>query len=143
MIKKIVLSLSIIAIMLSLFFGGLGMLQPTQAQGGVTTFNNLNVINSYRANKRANITVTQDMTVTVTGTYQPLTSAGAVSFSGDRLLIRPEGTILVLVNVGSNTITITETANIKSAGNIALGALDTATLISDGADWYQLSGSNN
>lgn len=116
---------------------------PLQAQSDVTTFNSVMANNFWRALPRSAITVTDNGTINATGTHQRLTAAGAVGTSGDNLAIKPAGSILVLVNTGSNTITITETANIKSAGNIVLGALDTATLVSDGVDWYQISGSNN
>jgi hypothetical protein len=112
-------------------------------QGGVTVFSNLRITGFYRAQPRTALTVTMNGTINSTGTYQRLTAAGAVSVSGDNVTIKPAGTILTLVNAGAQTITITETANIKSAGNLVLGTLDTATLISDGSDWYQLAGSNN
>lgn len=113
------------------------------AQGGVTGFANLRITNFYRAQPRTAITVTMNGTINATGTYQRLTAAGAVSVSGDNVTTKPAGTVLILVNSGAQTITITETANIKSAGNIALGALDSATLVSDGADWFQIASSNN
>lgn len=113
------------------------------AQGGVTGFSNLRITNFYRAAPRAAITVTDNGTVNPTGTYQKVTAAAAVGTSGDNLTVKPAGSVLILVNVGANTITITETANVKSAGNIALGTLDSATLVSDGADWYQIAASNN
>lgn len=116
---------------------------PLFAQGGVTGFANLRITNFYRSQPRTAITVTNNATINATGTYQRLTAASAVGTSGDNLTVKPAGTILILVNSGAQTITITETANIKSAGNIALGTLDSATLVSDGSDWYQVAGSNN
>lgn len=115
----------------------------TWAQGGVTGFSSLRVTNFYRMQPRAVITLTMNGDLDPTGSYTRIAAAGAVSISGDDVTVEPAGTILTLVNIGSNTITITETANIKSAGNIALGALDTATLVSDGSDWYQIAASNN
>lgn len=126
----------------SLLFGG-GMTMALQAQGGVTGFANLRITNFYRAQPRTAITVTQDGTLNPTGTYQRITAAGAVSTSGTNIVVKPAGTILTLVNSGSNTITFTETGTLQSAGNIALGALDSATLISDGTNWTQIAGSNN
>lgn len=121
----------------------LGRPQPSAAQSGVTDFDNVRVTNFYRAVPRTAIAVTQDATVNATGTFQRLTAAGAVSTSGASITVKPAGTFLVLVNVGSNTITFTETGTLKSAGNIALGALDSATLVSDGTNWYQTAASNN
>ena len=118
-------------------------MQPSFAQGGVTGFANLRISNFYRAQPRTTITMTQDKVLDTTGTFTRLTAAGAVSTSGASIEVEPAGTLLILVNIGSNTITFTETGTLKSAGNIALGALDSATLLSDGTNWYQISASNN
>lgn len=131
----------VIAMLLAVLI--LPTLFPSQAQGGVTGFANLRITNFYRAQPRTAITMTQDKVLNATGTYTRLTAASAVSTSGDSITVKPAGTLLIIVNVGAQTITITETANIKSAGNIALGALDSATLVSDGSDWYQIAASNN
>ncbi len=111
-----------------------------EGQGGVTGFANLRISNFYRAQPRTAITVTNGGTVNPTGTYTRLTAAGAVAAS---LVAEPAGSVLILVNTGSNTITFTETATLISAGNIALGAGDSATLISDGTAWTQIAASNN
>lgn len=122
---------------------------PSQAQGGVTGFANLRVTNFYRAQPRTAIaftsvgTITNPLFITSTGTYQRLTATTAVGVSGERVVIKPAGTVLTLINVGSNTITITETTHLKSAGNVALGQYDAATFYSDGTNWYQVSASNN
>lgn len=92
---------------------------------------------------RTAISVTMNGTIDPTGSFQRLESAGAVSVSGDSVDVEPAGTILVLANVGGSTITITETASLISAGNVALGAGDTATFISDGDAWRQIAASNN
>ena len=140
--KSIVFRVVLSALILgSLLFASLGGI--IQAQGGVTGFANLRISNFYRAQPRTAITVTDNATINSTGTYQRLTAAAAVGTSGDNLTTKPAGTLLILVNTGANTITITETANIKSAGNVALGTLDSATFVSDGADWYQIGASNN
>lgn len=139
--KRKVSFVSILFLALTLFLTP--MQDIVQGQSGVTVFSNLSIQAFFRTQPRTAITVTDNSTINATGTYQRLTAAGAVGTSGDNLTIKPAGTLLTLVNVGSNTITITETANIKSAGNVALGTLDTATFLSDGSDWYQVSGSNN
>ena len=87
------------------------------------------------------ITVTADGTITPTGSLQPITAAGAVGTSN--LVVLPNGTVLMLVNVGSNAITITDTGTNVLSGNIALGTGDTLTLQSNGVNWYQLATSNN
>lgn len=119
------------------FFGSL----EVDAQGGMTVFNGMRLTTFIRFQPRTAITVTQDLDVNATGTYQRLTAAGAVGTAS--VTIKPAGTYLILVNVGANSITITETALIKSAGNIVLGQYDSATLLSDGTNWFQVAASNN
>ena len=53
------------------------------------------------------------------------------------------GRVIVLVNVGSNTITLTDTGTLKLSGNAALGQYDNITLMSDGTNWVELSETNN
>jgi hypothetical protein len=114
-----------------------------QGQGGVTGFASLRITNFYRAVPRTALELEHNDTVNATGTYQRITSEAAVGTSGGNITVKPAGTILVLVNVGSNTITFTETATLISAGNIALGQNDSATLVSDGTNWTQIAASNN
>lgn len=135
--KKFLVSLLVTTLLLT------GLVIPLQAQGDVTGFSSLRISNFYRAVPRAAITVTDNGTVNPTGSYQRLTAAGAVGTSGANITVKPAGTILILVNTGSNTITFTETGTLISAGNIALGAGDTATLLSDGTNYTQIAGSNN
>lgn len=120
-----------------------GLSSSVGAQGGVTGFANLRITNFYRAQPRTAIVVTNNGTINATGTYQRLSSAAAVGTAGTNVTVKPAGTILTLVNVGANTITITETGVFTSAGNIALGAGDSATLYSNGAAWLQVGASNN
>lgn len=136
--NKLRLFLLTVVITLALAFAPISNF--VQAQGGVTGFSSLRVTNFYRAVPRPAITVTNGGTVDPTGTYQPITAAGAVAAS---LVVEPSGSLLVLVNVGSNTITFTETATLISAGNVALGATDTATFVSNGTAWTQIAASNN
>lgn len=118
--------------------------QASQAQTGVTAFGTVRVGAFYRAYPRTAITVTMNGWLTPTGTYQRIRNeSGAVSTSGAKIAVKQAGTILTLVNVGANTITFTETGTLVSAGNIALGANDSATLISDGTNWTQIGASNN
>lgn len=137
-LRAIVLStLLVLALMVAI------LAPMVQAQGGVTGFANLRITNFYRAQPRTAITVTNGGTVNPTGTYTQLTAASAVGTSGAAITVKPAGTILVLVNMGSNTITFTETGTLISAGNIVLGTLDTATLVSNGTNYYQIAASNN
>lgn len=89
------------------------------------------------------ITVTAGGTITPTGGLQYLTAAAA---RGTRLVITttvPAGTIQAFYNVGSNTITLTDTAPLVLGGNAALGAKDTLILFHNGTEWVQLSKTDN
>ena len=48
-----------------------------------------------------------------------------------------------ITNIGTNTITITDTAPLIMAGNLALGQYDNLTLRSDGTRWIEMGRSNN
>ena len=134
------LALNVVTLALLAFF----FVQPqVDAQGGVTTFSTVRLGNFMRWQPRTALTVTNNGTINATGSYQRIQSATAVGTAGTNITVKPAGTILTLVNVGANTITITETGVFTSAGNIALGAGDAATLYSNGAAWLQVSGSNN
>lgn len=95
------------------------------------------------ASPQTTLTVTMNGWITPTGTLQLVSAAGAVSLSGGHLAPGTAGDVLVLLNVGAQTITISETTGLISAGNIALGTLDSATLVWRLANWYQVAASNN
>lgn len=116
---------------------------PSQAQGGVTGFANLRISNFYRAQVRPVMVITATSTINPSGTYQPISSTAAIGRAGTAITVKPAGTILTLVNIGSQTITFTETGTLVSASNVALGANDAATFYSNGTNWYQVSASNN
>jgi hypothetical protein len=118
-------------------------LVPSSAQGGVTGFSNVRVSNFFRAQPRTAITVTNNGTINASGSYTRLTSAAAVGTAGTSVTVEPAGTIMTLINVGLNTITITETGVFTSAGNITLGPGDASTLYSNGSAWTEVSRSNN
>ncbi len=115
---------------LATFSGGL-----TVAGGNFTTA-------AFTTNaKQDAVTVTNGSTITPTGTYQPIQSAGAVGTSS--IATKTAGTVLVLVNAVAQTITLTDTGTLMLTGNLALGQYDTVTLLSDGTNWIQLATSNN
>lgn len=138
--KKLVWSLAFtVALLLGMVFS----LDATLAQGGVTGFANIRISNFYRTQQRPVIVVTMNGTVNPTGTNQIISATGTVATSGANITVKPSGSILILRNAGSNTITFTETGTLVSAGNVALGTLDSATFVSNGTNWYQVGASNN
>lgn len=130
-------------ILLSLTVASVGNM--VEAQGGVTGFSNLRITNFYRAAPRTAISITANgATVNPTGTNQQLSAVFPAKFtSGASITVKPAGTIIIFTNVSTNTITFTETGTLRSAGNIALGQYDSATLLSDGTNYYQIGASNN
>ncbi len=92
---------------------------------------------------QANLTLTMNGWITPTGTFQTVRSAGAVSISGANIADGDQGDLLILYNAGAQTITISETTGLISAGNIALGTLDSVTLVYSGTTWIQIGASNN
>jgi hypothetical protein len=87
-------------------------------------------------------TITYGGTITPTGMYHQITAAaarGTSSVAG----VATAGRVVVLINIGSNTITLTDTGTLKLSGNIALGQYDSVSLLSDGTNWIQLATSNN
>lgn len=91
--------------------------------------------------KQSNITVTAGGNISPTGTYQPLTAAGAVGTSD--ITAGAAGRLLILTNVGTNAITITDTGTIMLGADCALGQYDTLTLLSDGTNWLELNRNDN
>lgn len=141
------------------------MTLPSVAQSGVTNFtnikasgdviagddlvagddatiaDNLTTADLY-ATQSSSQTITFGGTITPTGMYHQITAAaarGTSSVAG----VDTAGRVVVLVNVGSNTITLTDTGTLRLSGNIALGQFDSLTLLSDGANWVQVSTANN
>jgi hypothetical protein len=114
----------------------------TVTAGGLTLSDGDAVIaDDLRVTAQGAATVTQSGTITPTGTYQPITAAGAVSFSS--IAGGTAGNLLVLINTSANAITITDTGTIMLSGNIALGQYDSLTLWNDGTNWIQIATTNN
>lgn len=142
--KKFLLAFGVTFALLLTMLVSLGDGQVS-GQSAVTTFSNLRVNQFYRTQPRTVLDISMNGTINATGGYQPIsgTTGSAVHVSGDSFTVEPAGTIVTLINTGAQNIVITETANIKSAGNLTLGTLDAATFLSNGTDWYQVSASNN
>ncbi len=87
-----------------------------------------------------NLTVTNGGTITPTAAVMVLTAAGTV---GAALAPAGDGQFLILVNNANQTITISETATARIAGNFAMGQYDVLTLIGEGVTWHEVARSNN
>lgn len=107
----------------------------------LTVSDDATVADLYVAQQTAQTIIYQG-TITPTGTYHQITAAaarGTSSVAG----VSTAGRVVTLVNVGSNTITLTDTGTLKLSGNAALGQYDSLVLISDGTNWIQLSKTDN
>lgn len=67
-----------------------------------------------------------------------ITAGGVLSTTGIA-----EGTVVNIVNVGSNTVTFTDTSTTMLSGNAALGQYDTLTVVFDGTNWLETAQANN
>ena len=121
--------------------------QPSPAEAGIATegrtvthFTNLWAENYFTVDDQATLTVTDTDEIDPTGSYQPLTSVGTATCT---LSIGSAGDFLVLVNVGAQSIIITDQTTIVLAGNYTLVQYDSLFLISDGTRWTEITRSNN
>ena len=87
------------------------------------------------------ISVTQDMTITGTGTFTLLESAADVSTGA--VAAGGPGQLLIFLVTTPHTITISDTGNIHSSGDTVLSEDDTATFISDGTAWMEIGQATN
>lgn len=104
--------------------------------------NDLTVADFMNVTAQGVITLTSASTLTPVGSVQPILSVAAAFIDGGTKIAHTTD-YLTLVNIGAQTITFTETTGLISAGNIALGAGDAATLVWANGGWIQISGSNN
>ena len=111
------------------------------AGAALTTTTFIEIGTWLRPSLQSTLVVTDGGTITPTGTYQPISAVAAVGL--DDIAIMSDGDVLVLTNVGSNAVTITDTGVIMLSGDIALGQYDTLTLLCDGTNWKQLATSDN
>jgi hypothetical protein len=110
--------------------------------GDATVTDDLAVGSSLATAKQLNITVTMNSPITVTGSFTGLTAAGSVAtaaISG----CEANGHLTMFANMGSNTITITDTGNLKLSANWAAGQFDTLTTLGDGSNCIEIARANN
>lgn len=109
--------------------------------GAMSSGGNLSTALFLNAANQGNLTITEGGAFTPTGTFQGITASGSVSTG--QIVVPASGVIFTLINFGSNTVTLTETASLVTSGNLALGQYDNATFISDGTRVILLSTTNN
>ena len=131
----------------SLTSAGAGSFRPVPGSGAgafasVSTTGDITSGDDFLVSAQTVISPTDTATITPTGTYQPLSSAGAVtvalSASG-----YTTGSLLVLINTSDTTILISDTGTTKASSAVSLGQYDAALLWFDGANWIQIGESDN
>jgi len=90
------------------------------------------------------ISCTDGGVITMTGTYQPLQSAGTVTptLSTSATGVT-SGSLLCLINTADTTINLADSGTAKLGGARALGQYDSLWLIFDGTNWVEISTTNN
>lgn len=115
----------------------------TITAGGLTLSDGNAVIADFvRITAQTSLTVTDSTPFTPTGSYQPITAAGAVTptiatsgfTAGDQVQI---------VNTSSQNILIQDTGNQVLSAAFTMGQYDTLTLRFDGTRWLEIARSNN
>ena len=114
------------------------------ATGAVSATGNIGVGAFIVQTKQGTVTVTAGGVITPTGTYQPITAGGAVSTTLVTTKTLSTGTVVRLINVGSQAITLGnyKTANydtMRLNADLVLGQYDSAALQFDGTYWVQIS----
>jgi hypothetical protein len=97
------------------------------------------LVDNYQSfTKQTRVVVTDGSTITPLGTYTPISSTATTGTSaitaGERA-----GQLLILHNVGSSTITLTDTGTLHLTGNGTMTADDSTMLIWDGSAWNQIA----
>lgn len=110
---------------------------------GTADFDGVVIVGTFaRAEKATAQSLSDDFSLVPTGTYQPVSASaaagGVISTTG-----RTAGDLLVVINTGTNTVTITDTGTMKLAGNAALGQYDSLMLIFDGTNWVEIARADN
>ncbi len=139
--KRMIASLALVVILLALLVAPVGAQSPIARLRNATitflTVSDTAALDALRFPAQSSLTIVNDTTITPTGSYQPITAAGAVGTSS--ITAMSAGYVLTLVNTGSNTITFTDTGTLKLSGNAALGQYDALKLMSDGTNWIQVA----
>jgi len=106
----------------------------TQSDGDLVVADDVRVISQTLQ------TVTNGDAFTVTGTYQEITAAGEVT---PTITVGTVGDLLVLINVGSQTINVADSGIQMLSAAWAAGQYDVLVLWCDGTNWIEISRSDN
>ncbi len=109
---------------------------------GTTHFTDVAVAEGLALSAQDVITAADGAAIAPTGSYQPIAASAEVTptiaTSG-----YSAGTLLVLVNTGTNTINLADSGTAKLSGAAALGQYDAIGLIFDGTNWVEVARADN
>lgn len=102
-----------------------------------TVTDDLTVVGDLTLTPGATETIGYDEQIDPVASVHRITAAAARGT--DNIAAGTAGDVLVLLNVGAQTITLTDTGTLLLSGNAALGANDSIVLLSDGTNWIQIA----
>lgn len=130
-------------------FSGMPTFSDGFTAGGITstvgitiTNGDLTIADNLIVTAQTVISPTDGGIITATGTYQPISSAGAVTVTIETSGVTA-GTHIILENTTATAILILNTGTTKLAGDITLGQYDSLHVRYDGTNWIEVSRSNN
>lgn len=123
--------------------GTLNVTGAATAAAGLTISNGSARVNDFVILDAATeLTITDGGVITPTGSYQPLTAAGAVTATIATSGVTT-GTLLILINTAAQNILIQDTGNQVLAGDATLNQYDALELLFDGTRWIERRRSDN
>ena len=128
----------LVGIALVVFAGALGV----TGESNVTHFTGVAVEDLLRVAPQDTVTVTDGMTLTPTGTYHPVQAVGANRGFGS-ITAGTAGDMLLLQNVLTYTVCVSDTGTLMLGDNRTLGQNDMVWLVCDGTNWIEASYTNN
>ena len=110
---------------------------------GLTTGTTLDVGTFLGLTAATSITVTDNLEIIPTGSYQPLAAAGNVGTDSITTTGFTNGDLVLFYNTSNTTITITDTGTIMLSGDAAIAQYDNLLLLFDGTNWIEISRADN
>ena len=110
------------------------------ASDDVTVGDDLTITGDLALTAAARTVITNGATLVPVTANVPISSAGTVGLYG---ITCGAGKLYRVVNVGAQSILITDTSTMKLTANYTLGALDNITLMGDGTNCIEIARSNN
>lgn len=114
-----------------------------QSGAVVTLANVVRLTDEFVTPAQSTLTVTGSETITPAGFFQPITASLAVTPGA--IATGVDGQQVLLVNLSSNAVTLSDTTGLDVGGTLALGQYDAAWLIyiSSISTWIRANSANN